>query len=151
MRFCPSWYQSAELPQETKIIQNPRLPFTQALVTVTGDRRQQIVDHPAPVGLDLGCQRHAGAERHMHAIDVDPVAVQSNPDRIDQAGFLVSHGIPGDRCDLARYRAVFGEQEGFQLYIHLLTGPDKSDIAVLHHGLDLRSEEHTSELQSLMR
>src|SRR3546814_7482431 len=106
MRFCPSWYQSAELPQETKIIQNPRLPFTQALVTVTGDRRQQIVDHPAPVGLDLGCQRHAGAERHMHAIDVDPVAVQSNPDRLDQAGFLVSHG---------------------------------------------RSEEHTSELQSLMR
>src|SRR3546814_17519152 len=61
MRFCPSWYQSAELPQETKIIQNPRLPFTQALVTVTGDRRRQIVDHTAPVGLDLGCQSHSGA------------------------------------------------------------------------------------------
>src|SRR3546814_3361498 len=51
---------------------------------------------------------------------------------------------------------LFGlDAEDAELFIQVMLQPDKAEVLSdehkIEHGLDLRSEEHTSELQSLMR
>jgi hypothetical protein len=58
-----------------------RLPFPQAFITGTLDRTQQVLDHAALPGLDLGRDVHAGRQADHLSIDIDMARVQGQGGR----------------------------------------------------------------------
>src|SRR3546814_791299 len=90
------------------------------------ERAQQIVDHPSLIGADLGGGAEAGGHRHACCDRAWLGPGDGDARLIDRPQLLVLNRVAADPEQPALQRAIAGERKS-------------------------RSEEHTSELQSLMR
>lgn len=113
-----------------------RSSFSERLILVPQQRRQEELDKPALADLDLGGGSHARAERHFAALDHDVIALQADTRRIDQAHVFVLDRIHGEVIEGAVDDAVFGKRKRLELDLNGVADIDKADVLVEHHGLD---------------
>src|SRR3546814_2586850 len=126
---------SSDLPEPDRLIVEPFLRLAQRPVA---DQRRHFLEerHVQPreqLGIASAQQGVALGADLAHA----PQRLRRRPDRVQLADQLgMAHA---QRVDLAQQAEIDAGDEGADA------------VAAFHQALELRSEEHTSELQSLMR